>query len=188
MIAKKDSIVPIVLYNVGMQPDTEQFFLQAYDDYADAIFRHIALRLGDREQARELMQDTYMKVWEYISGGKTVENMRAFLYRVANNLIIDTARRRKLRAVDSLEQMREETGFDPPAEEDHSARTHIDAQRVLPVLQSIDESLRTPLVMRYVDGLAPREIADLLGVSPNVVSVRIHRGMEALRSRLPHEA
>lgn len=40
----------------------EQQFLQAYDDYADAIFRHIALRLGDRERGRELMQDTFMKV------------------------------------------------------------------------------------------------------------------------------
>lgn len=166
----------------------EQVFLQAYDDYADAIFRHIALRLGDRERARELMQDTFMKAWEYISGGKTVENMRAFLYRVANNLIIDTARRRKLRTEQSLEQMHEDQGFDPPAEEDNSARTHIDSELVLPVLQSIDESLRTPLVMRYVDGLSPREIAELLGVSANVVSVRIHRGMEALRSRLPHEA
>jgi RNA polymerase sigma-70 factor (ECF subfamily) len=184
----KDSSPPIVVYNAGMQPDLERLFLKAYDDYADAIFRHIALRLGDREQARELMQDTYMKAWEYLSGGKSVQNMRAFLYRVANNLIIDTARRRKLRTVQSLEEMREEQGFDPPAEEDNSAKTNIDAERVLPVLQSIDESLRTPLVMRYVDGFSPSEIAELLGISANVVSVRIHRGMEALRSRLPHEA
>ena len=171
-----------------MKPDIEQSFLKAYDDYADAIFRHIALRLGDREQARELMQDTYMKVWQYLASGKTVENLRAFLYRTANNLIVDTARRRKVRPEQSLEQMHEEHGFDPPAEEDNSAITHIDAERVMPILQSIDESLRDVLVMRYVDGLPPKEIAALLGLSANVVSVRIHRGMEALRSRLPHEA
>ncbi len=171
-----------------MKTATEQSFLKAYDDYADAIFRHIALRLGDREQARELMQDTYMKVWQYLSGGKTVENLRAFLYRTANNLIVDTARRRKLRTVESLEQMHEDHGFDPPAEEDTSAITHIDAERVMPILQSIDEPLRDVLVMRYVDGFPPKEIAKLLGISANVVSVRIHRGMEALRSRLPHEA
>lgn len=165
-----------------MDRNTEQAFLQAYDDYADAIFRHIALRLGDREQGRELMQETFLRAWEYISKGKKVDNLRAFLYRVANNLIVDLVRRKKLRKEESLEDLREQKGFDPPAEEDDSAAVRIDSEKVLAVLHAMEEPLRTVIVLRYVDGLLPREIAELLNVSPNVVSVRIHRGMEKLRS------
>lgn len=160
----------------------EQAFLQAYDNYADAIFRHIALRLGDRELGREMMQETYLRVWVYVSKGKKVDNLRAFLYRVANNLIVDFARRKKLRKEESLETLREEKGFDPPAEEDDSAAVRIDSERVLNLLHEMDEPLRTVIILRYVDGLLPREIAELLKISPNVVSVRIHRGMEKLRS------
>lgn len=160
----------------------EQVFLQAYDDYSDAIFRHIALRLGDREQGRELMQETFLKAWEYVAKGKKVENLRAFLYRVANNLLIDLVRRKKIRKEESLEDLREQKGFDPPAEEDNSAAVHIDSEPVLKLLHAMEEPLRTVIVLRYIDGLLPSEIAELLNVSPNVVSVRIHRGMEKLRS------
>lgn len=99
-------------------------------------------------------------------------------------MIIDTARRRKLRTEESLEDLREERGFDPPAEEDTSAQTRIDAVPVMSVLQALEEPLRTAVVMRYIDGFSPHEIAEFLGVSANVVSVRIHRGVAALRSRL----
>lgn len=168
-----------------MRKDMEQLFLQAYDDYADAIFRHIALRLGDRERGKELMQDAFMKAWEYLASGKTVENLRAFLYRIANNLIIDTARRRKIRTEDSLEEMHEVQGFDPPAEEEVSSGILMDGARAMQVLQKVEEPMRTAVILRFVDGLPPREIAELLGVSANVASVRIHRGVEALRSLLP---
>ena len=168
-----------------MDRDMEQSFLQAYDDYANAIFRHITLRLGDREIGRELMQDTYVRVWEYICKGKKVDNLRAFLYRVANNLIVDFARRKKLRKEESLEDLHEQKGFDPPAQEDNSAVVHIDSERVMTILNAMEEPLRTVIILRYVDGLLPQEIAELLKISPNVVSVRIHRGMEKLRSLLP---
>ena len=167
---------------MGMAPsDMQQEFLSAYDSYADAIFRHIALRLGDREQGRDLMQETFLKAWEYVRNGKKVENLRAFLYKVANNLIIDVGRRRKLRREESLEALQEE-GFDLPDEGNIDPGVRIDAKQAMKILRGLDEQSRTAVIMRYVDGLPPREIAELLGVSANVASVRINRGLEKLRS------
>lgn len=160
-------------------PDREQILLNAYDEYADAIFRHCALRLRDRERGKDLMQETFVRVWESLQRGTDIENMRAFLYRVANNLIIDDARRRKLRTEESLEGMQEETGWEPPdTAPDPSRVTH--GAMVMETVAQLEEPYRTAVVMRYVDGLPPRDIADALGVSPNVVSVRIHRGIEQL--------
>lgn len=161
--------------------DNEQLLLTAYDEYADAIFRHCALRLNDRERGKDLMQDTFVRAWESMQKGKTIENMRAFLYRIANNLIVDDARRRKLRTEQSLEDMQEEHGWElPDAAPDPSRVTH--GVIVMETVAKLEEPYRTAVVMRYVDGLPPRDIADALGVTPNVVSVRIHRGIEQLSS------
>lgn len=163
----------------------EEQFLSAYDLYADAIFRHCALRLRDRERGKDLMQEAFMKAWEFAASGKEIENIRAFLYSIANHLIVDTARRHKLRTEVSLEDMQEE-GFDVPSSEDTTQRTHqrFTQEQVMALLAQIEEPYRTAVVMRYIDDLSPAEIAQALEVSTNIVSVRITRGMKKLRSLL----
>lgn len=166
-------------------PDTsmEQLFLDAYDQYAQAIFRHCALRLRDRERGKELMQDTFVRVWESIQKGTEIENFRAFLYKVANNLIIDAVRRGKLRSEDSLEEMEEEKGFELPDKEAGPARK-TEWALAMDAVGKLAEPYKTAVMLRYIDGLPPSEIAELLGESPNVVSVHIHRGLKELESFL----
>ena len=165
---------------------TQQEFLEAYDQYADAIFRHCALRLGDREDGKDLMQETFIHAWEATVGGLAIRNMRAYLYRIANNLIIDMARRRKRRPTSSLEELMEE-GFNPPSHEKGPVAA-FEESFVLETLQNLEEPYRTAVILRFVDDLPPREIAQLLNVSPNVISVRVNRGIEKLQSLVdPHE-
>lgn len=162
---------------------THDMFMSAYDDYADAIFRHCYFRVFDRERGRELMQDSFMKAWEYIASGKKVDNLRALLYKIANNLIIDDVRRSKKRTVTSLEDMQEE-GFDIQAEEAMTAGESIDAKQILQTISKIDEPYRSAVIMRYIDELSPKEISTATGEPVNVISVRINRGMKKLKSLL----
>ncbi len=165
----------------------EEQFLKAYDEYADAIFRHCAMRISDRERGRELMQEAFLKAWESVRRGTKVENMRAFLYKIANNLIIDTYRRD--RGEVSLEDMAEEQGFDPADQRvDMDVTRVVAGNEVIERLREIDEPYRTALVMRYIDGLEPKDIAETLGISANVASVRIHRGLKHLSTILGHTA
>lgn len=161
-----------------LSSSSEQWFLEAYEKYADAIFRHCALRLADREAGKELMQDTFIRAWESVGRGTKIENCRAFLYKIANNLIIDVARRRKLRQQDSLETLHE-SGFDLPDKGPGPAR-RTEAALALESMSKLEEPYRNVLVMRFIDGLPPSEIAEILGESQNVVSVRIHRGLKQL--------
>src|SRR6266566_458854 len=87
----------------------EQLFIQVYDQFADAIFRHCWFRVSDRERAKDLTQETFVKVWKILDRGESVENMRAYLYRIANNLIIDHYRKKKDVSLDLLQ----EDGFEP---------------------------------------------------------------------------
>ena len=150
----------------------------AYDEYSDAIFRHCYFRVFNRELAKELVQETFMRTWEYISQGNNVDNVRAFLYRVANNLIVDAVRKKK---ETSLEAMQEE-GFDPGIDETEHMQNMVDGRSVIATLSKLDKTYRDILVMRYVDGLTPSDIAEMIGESPNTVSVRIHRGLKQLKA------
>ncbi len=55
------------------------------------------------------------------------------------------------------------------------------------VIRQLDATHRDVLIMRYVDNLKPKEIAAVLGVSANVISVRLHRAMKELRQLLNHD-
>lgn len=162
-----------------MKEYNEKKFLKAYDDFADAIFRHCYFRVYDQERARDLMQDTFIKTWEYLARGNEIENLRAFLYRVANNLIIDNARKKKPVSLESMQ----EKGFQPTAKDTPSAQTRIDAKMTLALLARIDKKYRDIIIMRYIDELSPKEIADITGETQNNVSVRLHRALGMLRKR-----
>jgi len=84
----------------------------------------------------------------------------------------------------SLETLRED-GFDPGVEDEALGRDVIAEENVLNVLKDVEEPYRTAVVMRFIEGLEPREIAEALGESANVVSVRITRGLKKLSSLLP---
>lgn len=152
-------------------------FLQAYDNFADAIFRHCYLRISDRERAKDLTQEAFMRTWDYIARGSAIENIRAFLYRVANNLIIDEYRKKKSESLDELA----EYGFDPGVDERGKIFANIAAADIRSVFGGLDHKYRQVLMMRFVDDLQPKEIASILGESENNVSVRIHRGIRQVR-------
>src|SRR3954465_6401952 len=80
----------------------QKAFLEAFDQYADALFRHACLRLSDRERARDATQDTFIKAWDYLVHGNEVREWKSFLYRVLNNLIIDEYRKTRELSLDAL--------------------------------------------------------------------------------------
>jgi RNA polymerase sigma-70 factor (ECF subfamily) len=168
--------------------DIEQEFLAAYEEYADAIFRHCLFRVFDRDRAQELTQDTFLRTWESVRSGQEIRNLRAYLYRVANNLVIDEARKRKVRGPSaSLETLREETGFDPGEDKRPELEARLEGQKALALLAKLDAPYVEILTLRYVEELEPREIAEQLGVTANVVSVRIHRGLKQLKQLMEEQ-
>lgn len=164
----------------------EEQFLEWHEQFADAIFRHCVFRLSDREKAKDVTQETFIRLWNYMavtnqqirgSAGE-IKNVRAFLYRIANNLIIDEYRRKE---TVSLDQMRDEESFDIGFEVREDYETHDEADRLMRVVGELPEKYREVLILRHVDGLSVKDIARMLDETENVVSVRIHRAIEKLK-------
>ncbi len=165
----------------------EERFLKAFDEYADPLFRHAVYRLSDRERAIEIVHDTFTKVWSYIRNGHEIDSFKPFLYKVMNNLIIDEYRRRKELSLDAIlsEEGVDEGSFAELHEGSVEELTFLlDAKKASELLEELPLVYREVLVLRFVDGLGPKEISELIEESENVVSVRIHRGLKILKDMI----
>ena len=154
-------------------------FLAAYEAYAEAIYRHCFFKVFSKERAQDLMQETFMKTWQYLCEGKKVENIRAFLYRVANNLIIDAARKKKEESLEDL--MEAAKAMEPSYEGEKAIQSSAMISQMKEVMLTLPDEYREVLTLRYIDDLDPKEIAHILGISPNNVSVRLNRATKALK-------
>lgn len=135
--------------------------------------------MRNREVAKDITQDTFIKTWKYLSAGKEVENIRPFLYTVAKNLITDHFRKKKEWSLDALQ----ESGV-TLAVQDNTTHDFIAVADVMRVLEQLEPNYREAVTLRYVNELSPQEIAQITGESVNVVSVHIHRGVKKIREIL----
>ncbi|MFI5205406.1 MAG: RNA polymerase sigma factor [Candidatus Paceibacterales bacterium] len=157
---------------------TEKDFLAAYEQYAGAIYRHCYFRVFNKDLAEDLTQETFIKTWKYIAEGKKIENIKAFLYRVAVNLIIDNSRK-KVTLV-----------FDDVKEKEVSVRLNsiekdmldgFELKEVLAIMEELPEKYRDVITFRYINDMSPVEIASVLEESANAVSVRLNYATKKLK-------
>lgn len=158
-------------------------FTKLYAEESDSIYRFCFLRTSDKEVALDIMQDTFISFWEVLSEGKDeVKNERAFLFTIARNRIIDWYRKKKALSLDAFAEDAgiEAEAFMPATPKEDIELAH-EAKYLMEKLKEIDAPYQQVVYLRYVEELKPQEIADILGESVNVVSVRIHRGIKQLR-------
>ncbi|MDP2650360.1 MAG: RNA polymerase sigma factor [bacterium] len=167
----------------------EREFTEAYEQYADQLFRHCYFRISDRERALELVQEAFMKTWDVQAKGEEIQNWRAYLFRVLNNLIIDEYRKKKSLSLDAL---LESDGVTEGSFEDlrsgslqevvEKIDTGLEVEQLRGALQELPDSYKQVVVLRYIDHLSPKDIAHMLDENENAVSVRIHRALAKLRN------
>lgn len=156
-------------------------FLRMYDREADAVYRFCLLRTSDREVALDLLQETFLHYWESLESNTAIQNDRAFLFTIARNGIIDWYRKKKTVSLDALS---EETGLEVETfiggvEEEIELTT--EAKFLMDKVRMLTPTYQQVMYLRFVEGLGPKDIADILGLTENIVSVRLHRGIKQLR-------
>ncbi len=170
--------------------ELQKDFEAAFEAYNDELFRHASMRLSDREKALELTQECFMKVWDYAQKGGEIRDLRPFLYRTLRHLIIDEYRRKKSVSLEGMvagsDDERTVEDLLPPDESNtlEAAVERFDGKRAMAALEELPDTYREALSLRYVEGLSPKEIGDIVGESENAVSVRIHRGLKKLKDLL----
>ncbi len=165
---------------------TEEDFLRVYDNHSDSLFRHCYFRVSNKEVATDMVQESFLRLWRTIEKGKEINEMTPYLYKIANNMIIDHYRKKKDSSLDVMEEIRggsinslEYSIFD-----NGKIETDAEMGMLLSALQEIDQDYRDAFIMRHIDGLSPKDIAKIMNCSENLVSVRVNRAFKMLREKL----
>lgn len=158
-------------------------FNQTYEAEADAIFRFCLVRVSDREQALDLVQETFSRLWTTLTSGKEMSNSRAFLFTVAHRLIIDWYRKKKSLSLESMSNEESGESYDQADEATLAVNLELGSEGrfLLEKIKELNPSYRQAVFLRFAEGLSPPEIGEILGISANAASVRINRGIRELR-------
>ena len=149
----------------------------AYDEHEKKLNRYAFFKIHSHQLGEDLVQDTYMKTWKYLVRGGKIDMMKAFLYRILNNLIVDEYRKHKTTSLDVLF----EKGFEPSV--DHSNRLFniLDGEAALLLIERLPEPYKKVMRMRYVQDLSIKEMSLITGQSKNTMAVQAHRGLAKLK-------
>ncbi len=160
------------------EEEVERRFLAMYERDADTLFRFCLWKLRDRDAAVELVQETYTRVWEYARRGNDIENFRAFAFRIARNAIADYVK--KSRPLYEHELREDSLDLPVPGGIEEAA----EFTGVLECLRILPEDDQELVMLRYVEGMPVKDIAEDLGERPNTVTQRLRRAIASLRSCL----
>jgi RNA polymerase sigma-70 factor (ECF subfamily) len=154
----------------------------AHRDYAKGLHAHAYFKIQNRATGDDLVQDTFIKTWSYLVKGGQIDVMKAFLYHVLNNLIVDEYRKRKTTSLDVLL----EKGYEPGADHTEHLFDLLDGKTALLLISRLPERYQKVIRMRYVQDLSLAEMSLITGQTKNTMAVQVHRGLEKMKLLYNH--
>jgi RNA polymerase sigma-70 factor (ECF subfamily) len=171
------------------QGDLDAFAI-LFDQYQDRLFDLACTILGDREAAKDAVQDTLLIVFQKIGGFRGEAAFETWLIAIVVNQCRQKLRYRKLRQTLSLENL---TGrwlgklASPAANPVTIVAKRQESQFLWEMVSRLDDRLRLPILLRYRYGFACDEIAEMLGLSINTIYEQLGQGRQALRRQRQQE-
>lgn len=156
--------------------------------YQTDIFRFCVHYLKDVERAKELTQETFIRVYTASSRFDEARTFRPWVLRIARNLCLNELKRRRKVPMQSLEEYAEtrlrdtrevlRTPLDSP---DEAAMASERLQLLERALDSLNQNAREIMVLRFYERMSAREIAGVVGSTEGAIRTKLHRILTALR-------
>ncbi|MBI2552571.1 sigma-70 family RNA polymerase sigma factor [Candidatus Uhrbacteria bacterium] len=156
-------------------------FERLYREYGQRLYRFIWLRVGQREDAEDILATVFVRLWEFSEKypQTPIRSVNALLYRIARNAVIDARRKRKIPLLSMEELSAQGMEFEDAAQPDPRVSSEISLVRE--VMRSLQSAEYEIIELRFVEGFKVADIAALYGISENSAAVRIHRAMKGLK-------
>lgn len=173
------SIKPLFVNKSAVIMD-KQALLEIYEHYSPEIFRYACRMLNDNNLAEDCVADTFLRLLIAVHRGVLLGNIRAYLYRVAHNWIIDHYRRHPQVDI-PLDDDLHTNAEDNPS---HLAGQVDDAQRIRSALLKLSAEQRQVIELRFIENWSHDEVAMALGKTVEATRTLQYRAVEALRQEL----
>ncbi len=160
------------------------YFTLLYRRYAGKVYAKCLSMLANEAQARDAVQDIFIKVFLNLSRFNEKSAFSTWLYSITYNYCIDLIRRKKKMPVllaDDVSRISDE----PAAEVPDSVLLEMKQERLEAVLQHLSEGDRLVLLMKYMDDMSIREMADFFQKTESAIKMQIMRAK--LRAQAVYE-
>lgn len=177
---------------VSLAKDGErEAFAELVNIYKGKLF-HLAYRmLSNRQEAEDVVQDTFMRMYEHLERYDASHKFSTWIYRIATNLCIDRLRRKKTAYSLDADVSDDGDGLDGysilQSKDSSPEQVLILSERQQAVRRAMDAlpvKYKTAMALKYYQDLSLQEISDILHIPVSTVKTRIHRGRDYLRRRL----
>ena len=155
--------------------------------YQDRLYPTVLRLSGDAEDARDLLQDAFIRAFEKLGRFRGGSTFYTWVYRIAVNLALSDRRKRRIvprpsgrRDGPELDPAEDESRSDPSLPMERAERE----SAVQSALSLLSTEHRAVVVLKDLDGLRYEEIADVLHIPVGTVRSRLHRARSELRERL----
>lgn len=158
-------------------------FAELYNKYVSKLYRFVFFKVNDTELAQDIVAQTFLKFWELIVKEKRINEVQAFLYQIAKNLVIDSYREKSSQPLPLLYDTEDVTDQALIVEIDLHAQ--IDSGLIKKALsQIVNDDYREVLILRYIEGLSISEIAKITDKSTGNIRILNHRALNELKKLL----
>ena len=146
------------------------------------LFRFALRFLGNEEEAKDIVQEVFIRVWNGRDQMEEVQNWEAWCMRITRNLSLD-----RIRLISRKQTRPIEESFDvhhqdlTPCE---STELDESMQKITQMIQALPEKQRQVIHLRDVEGYSYQEICDILELDMNQVKVNLFRARNAVREKL----
>lgn len=155
----------------------EEALTTAHKNFAKQLNYYAFFKIQNRDTCEDLVQNAFMKVWSYLVRDGNVITMKAFLYHILNDLIIDEYRKKNTISLDGLL----EKGFEVGTDNSDRLFNTLDGKTATLLLDKLPEKYQKVMRMKYVQNLSLGEISLITGKKKNAIAVQTHRGLEKLK-------
>jgi RNA polymerase sigma-70 factor (ECF subfamily) len=155
-------------------------FSKFYDKYVSQIYRFLFLRTSSKEIAEDLTSQVFLKAWEFFLNNE-IFDPRAFFYQTARNLVTDYFRQKNKNPI-SLENLPEVS--DPRISVEEKIIYDLELEKIFLTLSKLKPEYQEAILLRYVEGLSPKEIAKILEKPEGATRVLISRALTALKEKV----
>lgn len=173
------------------QTGDREAFAEVYDFYVIRIFRFIYLKTSSKETAEDLTSEVFLKCWAHVkkrkeSGEKEIvkgNKLKSLLYKIARNLVIDFYKKKKIPTVEIDENLKDKL---KDKKQDILAEVNAkqEIESLMKALSKLKGEYREIIILRHVEDLSIKEIAEITGKSGGSVRVQLHRGVKALEKAM----
>jgi RNA polymerase sigma-70 factor (ECF subfamily) len=161
---------------VGARERLEEEVVSLFDQFRDPLLRYLSNSGLAPADGEEVIQEVFLSLFQHLHRGKSRENLRGWLFRVAHNLALKRRYRTRRELEAWVEANAGELAIDPGPSPEAQVVIRQTRQRLLAVVEALPEQCRRCLFLR-AEGLRYREIAGILDISLGAVSLSLARSL-----------